>query len=334
MKINIATKLALPISLFLAVFTLFSLLLLFSISVLHSAIFSVVFFILSLLIITFSFQNYLNTHLKIIYNLLYDGKEQNKQFKSFKIIEQDAIKWQEEQQQDLNNLQKQNNYRKEFIGNLSHELKTPLFSIQGYVETLIDGGLEDENINLLYLKKAAANIDRLSAIINDVDTIAKLESDSFNLKKTTFNLFLLVNDVIESLELLADKNDITVEIDPDTKAFKVVADKEKVRTVLVNLITNSIKYGKEGGKTSIKLSVLVGRVLVEVSDNGVGIKKDQLPRIFERFYRVDSNRSREQGGSGLGLAIVKHIIEAHHQTINVKSEWNVGTNFSFTLAQA
>ncbi|MGB0885121.1 MAG: sensor histidine kinase [Chitinophagales bacterium] len=243
----------------------------------------------------------------------------------------DAEKWKSNQQFDLDNLQKQNNYRKEFIGNLSHELKTPLFSIQGYIETLLDGGINDANINIAYLKKAVNNIERLSAIVKDVDTIAKVESDALNLNKTNFNILDLVKNTSENLELFADKNDVELIVNENSKSAKVFADKEKIKTILVNLITNAIKYGKENGTTNILVSVVMNRVVVEISDNGIGIKEDQLPRVFERFYRIDSNRSREQGGSGLGLAIVKHIIEAHNENINLKSTFGEGTIVTFTL---
>ncbi|MGB1017914.1 MAG: sensor histidine kinase [Chitinophagales bacterium] len=243
----------------------------------------------------------------------------------------DAEKWKSNQQFDLDNLQKQNNYRKEFIGNLSHELKTPLFSIQGYIETLLDGGINDASINIAYLKKAVNNIERLSAIVKDVDTIAKVESDALNLNKTNFNILDLVKNTSENLELFADKNDVELIVNENSKSAKVFADKEKIKTILVNLITNAIKYGKENGTTNILVSVVMNRVVVEISDNGIGIKEDQLPRVFERFYRIDSNRSREQGGSGLGLAIVKHIIEAHNENINLKSTFGKGTIVTFTL---
>lgn len=331
MKTNIATKLAFSISFLMSLFVFIIVILVFHFSITKSLLFSLTLFIFGFGVIKINFQTFISQHIKNIYNILYDGKNPENRVKPLVEIVQDAQNWQKEQQQDLDNLQKENTYRKEFIGNLSHELKTPLFSIQGYVETLIDGGIHDENINMSYLIKASKNIDRLSAIIKDVDTIAKIESDILNLNLTNFNLYDLVNHSIESLELLADKNDVKVEIKSDEKFYKVLADKEKIQTVLVNLIANSIKYGKDGGKTVVSISSLLDRVLVEISDNGMGIKKEQLPRIFERFYRVDSNRSREQGGSGLGLAIVKHIIEAHKQTITVKSELNVGTTFRFTL---
>lgn len=332
MNFKIANKIAISVSIILALFCFGVTFFVFKQSILYAIIFFLAVAVLNFVLVKFTFQHYLNNQFEIIYNILYDGQKKTSSQKTLHNLEVDALKWQQEQQQGLDELQKQNKYRKEFIGNLSHELKTPLFSIQGYVETLLDGAIHDDNINISYLKKASANIDRLSAIINDVDRIAKLESDALNLNKTKFNLFTLIVETIESLELLADKNDIKVTMDSTKTSYIVFADKDKITTVLINLISNAIKYGSENGKTTVKLSELTGRVLVQVSDNGMGIKKELLPRVFERFYRVDNNRSREQGGSGLGLAIVKHIVEAHQQSISVKSELNIGTTFSFTLA--
>lgn len=331
MKFKIASKIAFSVSILLAVFCFVLLFFVFKQSFFHSLLLFFALGIFNFLVVKFTFQHYVNKHIEIIYSILYDGRKQTSKEKSLSSLELDALEWQQAQQQDFTKLQKQNEYKKEFIGNLSHELKTPLFSIQGYIETLLDGGINDEKINISYLKKASSNVDRLSAIIKDVDTIAKIESDVLNLIKTEFNLNKLVKEVIESLELLADKNDNQLVFITSEKQYFVFADREKISAVLVNLVSNAIKYGSKNGKTKVKISELVDRVLIQVSDNGIGINQKQLPRVFERFYRVDSNRSREQGGSGLGLAIAKHIVEAHQQTISVKSELNIGTTFSFTL---
>lgn len=332
MSIKTTSKIAISVSLLLSVFVFIIVFFVLKQSFFLSFIIFVAVALFNFSAVKYSFQHYLNNHIEIIYNILYDGKKSKIKDHSLVSLEEDALKWQQEQSQDLSNLQKQNDYRKEFLGNISHELKTPLFSIQGYIETLLDGGLNDDKINVAYLRKASDNVDRLSAIIEDLNTIAKVESDALNLNWSKFNIVPVIKSVIESLELLADKNDIEVLLAPTSNNYIVFADKEKISAVLVNLISNSLKYGTENGKTIIKLSELVDRVLIQVSDNGIGINKEQLPRVFERFYRVDSNRSREQGGSGLGLAIVKHIIEAHQQTITVKSELGQGTTFSFTLA--
>ncbi len=223
-------------------------------------------------------------------------------------------------------------YRKEYLGNVSHELKTPVFNIQGYVDTLINGGLDDKNINLDYLKRAEKSIDRLINIIDDLETITQLETGNLELDIDAFDIAYLCKDIYSALEWNAAKKNIKLELARKyDKPIIVKADKFRIRQVLVNLITNSIKYGKENGTTLISLNYLNDDVVVEISDNGDGIDEKHLPRIFERFYRIDKGRSREQGGTGLGLAIVKHIIEAHHKSIKVESEVNKGTVFTFSL---
>ena len=226
-------------------------------------------------------------------------------------------------------------FRKEFLGNVFHELKTPIFNIQGYLETLIEGGIYDENINLKFAKKASKNVERMAEIVDDLQMIANLQDGSFALTKEKFDITELVKDIIESMEVRAKKKKNKLEIKEGcNKSFIVVADREMIYQGLNNLITNALKYGKENGKTQIGLYDMNENILVEVSDNGIGIDKKHLPRIFERFYRIDKNRSRKLGGTGLGLSIVKHIIEAHKQTINVRSSPGVGTTFGFTLKKA
>ncbi len=226
-------------------------------------------------------------------------------------------------------------YRKEYLGNVSHELKTPVFNIQGYVDTLLNGGLEDDTINVDYLKRAEKSIDRLINIIDDLETITQLESGGLHLDPDVFDLANLSKDVYGSLELNAAKRNIKLELARKyDKPILVKADKFRIRQVMVNLITNSIKYGKDNGTTLVSLSFLNDDVVVEISDNGDGIDEKHLPRIFERFYRIDKGRSREQGGTGLGLAIVKHIIEAHGKSIKVESSIGKGTTFTFSLAAA
>lgn len=223
-------------------------------------------------------------------------------------------------------------YRKEFLGNVSHELKTPIFNIQGYISTLIDGGINDPTINVEYLKRADRSVDRMTQIIDDLETISQLEVGILELELETYDIAQQLKDVMESLEFQASKKEIKLQLAKKyDKAILVKADKFRVRQVLVNLITNSIKYGKENGKTIISINLFDEQVIIEIKDNGIGISEKHLPRLFERFYRVDKGRSREQGGTGLGLAIVKHIIEAHGETIDVTSEINEGTTMSFTL---
>lgn len=241
----------------------------------------------------------------------------------------------ETREKEVVHFENMDSYRKEYLGNVSHELKTPVFNIQGYVDTLLNGGLEDETINLDYLKRAERSIDRLISIIDDLETITQLESGGLDLDLDSFDIATLCKDIYASLELNAAKKNIKLELARKyDKPVMVRADKFRIRQVLVNLITNSIKYGKENGTTLIELNYLNDDVVIEISDNGDGIDEKHLPRIFERFYRIDKGRSREQGGTGLGLAIVKHIIEAHEKSIKVESQPGKGTKFIFSLQAA
>jgi len=223
-------------------------------------------------------------------------------------------------------------YRREFLGNVSHELKTPVFNIQGYVQTLIDGGLNDKNINMKYLKRANKSIDRMINIIQDLETITSLESDITKLEFKKINLKKLVKDVFEQLELKAKEKNIKLSYLENSDFKYVYGDRNKLFQVFVNLISNSIRYGKNGGGTKVVVKSDNNQMLVNVIDDGLGIKEKYLNRLFERFYRVDKNRSREQGGTGLGLAIVKHIIEAHNSKITVSSVYGEGSNFAFKLS--
>lgn len=236
-----------------------------------------------------------------------------------------------ERQKEVEHLKKLENYRKEFLGNVSHELKTPIFNIQGYISTLIDGGINDPKINIDYLKRADKSVDRMIHIIDDLETISQLESGSLSLDIENYNVVEQVQDVLSQLEIMAGKKNIHIHFEASAEKIKTAADRFRMRQVLGNLITNSIKYGKEGGETRINITEDKEKITVTISDNGIGIEAKHLPRLFERFYRVDKGRSREQGGTGLGLSIVKHIIEAHDQTIMVSSEFGKGTTFVFTL---
>ncbi len=245
------------------------------------------------------------------------------------------IEWEQGNKDEIVHLKELESFRKEFLGNVSHELKTPIFTIQGYIHTLIDGGIEDQEINMLYLQKAGKSIDRLISIVDDLESISKLEAGELILENRTFDIHELVLDVMESLELKAKENNITLSLkEEETGKVYVYADKDRIRQVLVNLLVNSIKYGKRGGATEVDIDQHDDDVVIEVKDNGIGIEKHHLSRLFERFYRVDKSRSREQGGTGLGLAIVKHIMEAHAQKINVESTPGIGTTFTFTLKKS
>src|SRR3989344_1931045 len=242
--------------------------------------------------------------------------------------------WADDRKDEIERLKKLEVYRKEFLGNVSHELKTPIFNIQGYVLTLLDGGLEDPSINRNYLERAEKSIDRMITIVDDLEAISQLETGELQIEPERFDICVLAKDVADAQEMKATAKGIILTLPEEPKPIYVYADRFRIRQVLVNLIVNSVKYGKEYGETKIRFYDAGENVMVEVADNGIGIEKEHLPRLFERFYRVDKSRSREQGGTGLGLAIVKHIIEAHNQTINVMSTEGAGTVFSFTLKKA
>lgn len=237
-----------------------------------------------------------------------------------------------ERKEEIERLQKLEIYRKELLGNVSHELKTPIFNIQGYIHTLLDGAMEDKNINREYLKRAARSVDRMIAIVEDLQTITQLEKGELELDEERFDAVALAKDVVDSQELKAKETGIFLElVNDDAQPVFVFADRFRIRQVLVNLVVNSIRYGKQDGKTTVRLTEAGNKVVIEIADNGIGISKQHLPRIFERFYRVDKSRSREHGGTGLGLSIVKHIIEAHGQNIDVMSTEGAGSVFTFSL---
>jgi len=228
------------------------------------------------------------------------------------------------------------NYRKEFIGNVSHELKTPLFTVQGYILTLLDGAMKDKSVRKKYLQRANKGVERLTYIIKDLDMITKLEVGDLNLNKERFNILELVENVFDLTEMKAAKKNIKLTFDKDyTDSIFVKADRERIQQVVTNLVVNSIKYGKKDGTTEVSIENLIqNKVIIRITDNGEGIEKVHLQRIFERFFRIDKSGSRKEGGSGLGLSIVKHIIEAHNEKIYVESDYGVGSEFSFTLEKA
>lgn len=249
-------------------------------------------------------------------------------------IREEVIEWDKTNQKEIARLTNQEEFRREFLGNVSHELKTPIFSIQGYILTLLEGGLEDKQINRSFLLKAEKSINRMIEMVDDLDEISKLESNRIELNIQEFNLVDLATEIIESLEYKAKKREIKLSNILPPKPIVVSADPNRISQVFTNLIVNSINYGSTEGETKVRYFDLDENVLIEVVDNGKGIAEEHLPRLFERFYRIDKGRSRAEGGSGLGLAIVKHIIEAHQQTINVRSKIDEGSVFSFTLKKA
>jgi len=248
--------------------------------------------------------------------------------------EKEVLAWADNSREEIEKLRLQEEFRREFLGNLSHELKTPIFSIQGYILTLLEGGLEDENINRAFLERASKGVDRVTGIIEDLDLITRIESERLKLNLAPVNILSLAREIVESLEIKAQKRNVKLSLDwkrIGSQEINVLCDRDKIGQVLSNIINNSINYGIENGHTEVRFFDLEDNILIEVSDDGVGIREEYLPRLFERFYRVDKSRARNEGGTGLGLAIVKHLVEAHGQTIDVRSTEGQGSTFSFTL---
>jgi two-component system phosphate regulon sensor histidine kinase PhoR len=251
-------------------------------------------------------------------------------------LSKEMKKFAEDKQLEIESLNERETYRREFLGNVSHELKTPLFTVQGYILTLMEGAAEDKEIRERYLERANIGVERLTSIVKDLDMISKLESNDLNLNIQPFNCLVMIQNTFDLFEMKIKKKNMTLRFD---KLYEfpifVMGDAAKIEQVLINLIVNSIKYGKIGGIIMISIaSKGKNQITIKVKDNGEGIKKENMGRIFERFYRVDKSRSRDQGGSGLGLSIVKHIIEAHKQTITLESEYGKGSEFTFTLKRA
>lgn len=299
---------------------------------------------LQYLILNYSLQKYIYNRIKLVYKTIHTQKLKKEDKKEQLLNNKDDIigkvtveveKWATDRTQEIDELRKMEIYRREFMGNVSHELKTPLFNIQGFVLTLLEGGLSDTSINVSFLQKTQKNIERMITIVEDLEIISRLETGEATPMMTTFSLPVLVREVIEFMEPKAAEKEIKLQFATEyADSMLVKADKEKIRTVLNNLIENSIKYGIIKGRTKITFYDMDDNYLIEISDNGVGVEETHIPRLFERFYRIDKHRSRLDGGSGLGLAIVKHIIEAHNQTINVRSTLGIGSTFSFTIKKS
>ena len=292
-------------------------------------------FIFSFLIVFLYLEFYVFKKIRNLYRDLYPLN--NKPENSLVSTNMDQLidnlkKFSIESKTEMKSMKEKENFRRDFIGNLAHELKTPLFTSQSYLLTLIDGALKDEEVNLKYLKIAEKAVERLIFIVKDLDLITKLESEGLKLVKSNFNIISLINNVFEMLEIQADKKGITLFLDPANKKVNVNGDQEKIHQVLTNLIENSIKYGKDSGTTEVSVeNITDNKVIIRITDNGNGIQKMHFNRLFERFYRIDNSGSRSSGGSGLGLAIVKHIIDAHNEKIYVESDFGIGSEFSFTL---
>ena len=303
----------------------------------------VLFFLVAFYIIQFAINRFILEKLRPIYKIIDFVPQKEKELKlklkpgfvELSEVEQDVENWAHNQLQEIERLKELERYRKDFVGNVSHELKTPIFNIQGYILTLLEGGLEDPNINRLYLTRTEKSIDRMISIVEDLESINKLETGELKPQFSVFDVVKIVEDVFEMEQRLSKERTISLLFnDKPDKPLLVKADRKRIIEVLTNLVVNAIKYGKKGGFVKVGFYDFDDKIMIEVSDNGIGIDKKDQPRIFERFFRVDKSRSREQGGTGLGLSIVKHIIEAHNQTINVQSEINEGTTFTFTLDKA
>ncbi|MFZ4862748.1 sensor histidine kinase [Sphingobacterium sp. Mn56C] len=311
----------------------------------HFFIIITVSFVVSFMLITQLFHRYINERISNIYKLIRSlklGKEMKEVLAEHAIddpvksAEQEVRDWARQKSTEIDQLRAQEKFRREFLSNISHEFKTPLFAVQGYIETLQDGMLaEDPDMATMFLDKAAKNIDRLTYLINDLDEISKLETGKISLNIQKFDIVALIFDTVDHLVDKASRHNIVLKVDIKNHTPQFVkADLLKIQQVLINLIDNSIKYGRNGGKTTISIFPLLDQILIEVTDNGHGIEEKYLPRVFERFFRTDKSRSRDVGGSGLGLSIVKHIMEAHQQTVNVRSTEGVGTTFGFTLSKS
>jgi two-component system phosphate regulon sensor histidine kinase PhoR len=299
-------------------------------------------FLAAYLIYYYTLKYFIYRKIKLIYKFIYQTKAGKREAffyknilpqKTIEEVNRDVEQWAIEKRGEIEILQKNEQFRKEFLMNLAHELRTPIFTIQGYVHTLLDGAMENPEISKKFLNNAAKGIQRLVQLVDDLDQISKLESGQISLIRENFIIHDLVKDLYEELTLKAKEKNISLQIKKGTEApLTVFADKQKIKQVIVNLLENAIKYGNEGG------SIITGfyqmdenQVYIEISDNGPGIAEEHLPRIFERFYRADRSRNSKIGGTGLGLAIVKHIVEAHGQNMNVRSKVGVGSSFGFTL---
>jgi two-component system phosphate regulon sensor histidine kinase PhoR len=286
----------------------------------------------------FFITHFINDRLKLLYRSIRKGKITKETNFHFKITddviadaEREAEIWADERNKEISKLQEQEAFRREFLGNLAHELKTPVFAIQGYILTLLDGGLEDEKVNRLFLEKASKSTDRMANILQDLDQITKLEVDALKMEMRPFDLVEVAKETLDALEIMANEKEFNIYLAKDNNSIFVIGDRNKISQVLFNLLTNAIFYGSLNGRCEVRFFKMDDIVTVEVADNGPGIEEHHIPRLFERFYRVEKSRNRHEGGSGLGLAIAKHIIESHGQTISVRSTVGIGSTFTFSL---
>lgn len=307
---------------------------------LFTSLFAILCFGIAFLVIQIRVERFIYRRVKKIYDdvsLLESSTFSSKPVTTdMKTLTQEIEKFAEGKKIEIDTLKIREEYRKDFLGNVSHELKTPLFTVQGYILTLLDGAMNDKKIREKYLNRANKGVERLIYIVRDLDLITKLEVGGLKLEREDFDIIELISNVFELLEMRAAEKEITLTFDMEYEnPIYVNADREKIQQVVSNLLVNSIKYGSKNGTTEVSVENLIkNKVIIRVTDNGDGIPKQHIPRLFERFYRVDQSGSRKEGGSGLGLSIVKHIIEAHDEKIYVESEEDVGSEFSFTLEKA
>lgn len=312
----------------------------FQINVLFTVTFTLLFFAFSFFVLQYRVERFIYRRIQKIYkevSILDESVLRNQPVTTdMQTLMYEVNKFATDKKVEIESLKVQEEYRREFIGNVAHELKTPLFTVQGYVSTLLDGGVKDKLIRKKYLERADKGIERLIDIVNDLDMITKLETNELKVNIQTFDIIELFQNVFDLLEMKADKKDITLMFDKDHyRSIFVNGDREKINQVVLNLVDNSIKYGKDNGTTEVSIESLTDKkLLIRITDNGYGIEKKHISRLFERFYRTDSSRSRDIGGSGLGLSIVKHIIEAHNEHIYVESKIGIGSEFSFTIEKA
>lgn len=301
---------------------------------------SLFFFLISFVILQYRIQKFIYQRIKKIYDdvaLLESSSLSTDPITTdMKTLTEEIEKFAKDKKIEIDTLKIREEYRKDFLGNVSHELKTPLFTVQGYIETLLDGAINDKSVRKKYLQRANKAVERLIYIVKDLDLITKLEAGELLVERSAFDIIELIRNVFELLEMKSAKKEIALTFDMDySEPIYVYADREKIQQVLTNLLVNSIKYGQQNGTTEVSVENLIkNKVIVRVTDNGEGIPKQHIPRLFERFYRIDKSGSRSEGGSGLGLSIVKHIIEAHGEKIYVESVEKVGSEFSFTLEKA
>ena len=301
-------------------------------------IFSIIIWIITYGIVYYLIEKMISHKIRLLYRTIHNYKITKENFTInmnedlLALAEDEVMEWAKSNREEIADLKEQEIFRREFLGNLAHELKTPIFSIQGYILTLLEGGLEDENINREFLNRASKGVDRMTKIVEDLDFITKFESERLKLDLKNFDVVQLAKEIMDDLEIKAKKRNIKLVFNKDYREpIMTICDRVKIAQVFQNLINNAINYSEDGKEVEIRFYDIEDNLLIEVSDQGLGIEEKHLARLFERFYRVDKSRARNKGGTGLGLAIVKHIVEAHNQTISVRSSIGKGSTFSFTL---